>query len=97
MKKHIFVAGICLALSSPSHADDLSVGDLTLSDPWVRVTTSVARASGAFVKGGQLQRVMKDVVDAAPPHIAAGNLADEASDDLSDADLDLLAQFKGSL
>ncbi|MEM6286935.1 MAG: DHH family phosphoesterase [Bacteroidota bacterium] len=56
-----------------------------------------ANASGAFVRGGQLRRVMKDVVDAAPPHVAAGSLFEEESDDLSDADLDLLAQFKGSL
>ena len=57
-----------------------------------------ANASGAFIKNGQLQRVMKDVVDAAPSHVAAGDLAEaEADDDLSDADLDLLAQFKGSL
>ncbi len=60
-----------------------------------------ANASGAFVKNGQLQRTMKDVVDTAPLHIAAGPDAQEAAGDeddaLSTADLDLLAQFKGSL
>ncbi len=57
-----------------------------------------ANASGAFVKDGQLQRVMKDVVDAAPIHIAAGPDHQEEEDaDLSDADLNLLAQFKGTL
>lgn len=55
-------------------------------------------ASGAFVKDGQLARTMKDVVDAAPPHVAADPhaVADEG-DDLSDSDLALLAQFKGTL
>ena len=59
-------------------------------------------ASGAFVKGGRLARVMKDVVDAAPPHIAVDpDVRAEADDDgdreLSASDLALLAQFKGSI
>jgi phosphoesterase RecJ-like protein len=54
-------------------------------------------ASGAFVKNGQLRRVMKDVVDAAPPHVMAHPEAAAADDEISAADLDLLAQFKGSL
>ena len=55
-----------------------------------------ANASGAFVKDGQLKRVMKDVVDAAPPHVAAH--PEPAEDDaISADDLDLLAQFKGSI
>ena len=56
-----------------------------------------ANASGAFVKNGQLKRVMKDVVDAAPPHVMAHPGAIEETDEISEADLDLLAQFKGSL
>lgn len=57
-----------------------------------------ANASGAFIKDGQLQRVIKDVVDDAPLHIAAGPDFQESEDDeISTADLDLLAQFKGSL
>ena len=55
-----------------------------------------ANASGAFVKNGQLKRTMKDVVDAAPAHVTAHPDAAE-SDEMSAADLDLLAQFKGSL
>lgn len=59
-----------------------------------------ANASGAFVKDGQLRRVMKDVIDAAPPHVAADPHAVAESDgdgELSDSDLALLAQFKGGL
>ena len=55
-----------------------------------------ANASGAFVKNGQLQRTLKDVVDAAPPHVMA-DAAAAPSDDISPEDLALLAQFKGSL
>ncbi|WP_412062695.1 DHH family phosphoesterase [Rubrivirga sp. IMCC45206] len=55
-------------------------------------------ASGAFVKGGQLARTIKDVVDAAPPHVAADpDAVAESEGSLSDADLALLAQFKGGL
>ena len=55
-------------------------------------------ASGAFVKDGQLRRVMKDVVDDAPLHVAADPHA-VAEDDgsLTDDDLALLAQFKGGI
>lgn len=49
MNKLLLAAGLGLAALSPAFADDLTAGDLTLSDPWVRVTTSVARSSGAFV------------------------------------------------
>ncbi|MEM0963587.1 MAG: DHHA1 domain-containing protein, partial [Bacteroidota bacterium] len=57
-----------------------------------------ANASGAYVADGQLRRVLKQVVDTAPPHVMAdaSDLAD-TSDELSDADLALLAQFNGSL
>ena len=55
-----------------------------------------ANASGAYVKNGQLGRTMKDVIDAAPPHIVADPGA-PVSDEISDEDLALLAQFKGSL
>ena len=55
-----------------------------------------ANASGAFVKDGQLKRVMKDVVDAAPAHVAAHPEPPD-SDEISAEDLDLLAQFKGSI
>ena len=56
-------------------------------------------ASGAFVKDGQLRRVMKDVVDAAPLHVAADPhaLADDEDDEISADDLALLAQFKGGI
>ena len=57
-----------------------------------------ANASGAFVQGGKLSRTLKDVVDAAPPHVMADPSAiTETSDELSDADLALLAQFNGSI
>ena len=57
-----------------------------------------ANASGAFVKDGQLARVIKDVVDKAPAHVAADPHAlAEEDHELSEADLALLAQFKGSL
>jgi len=56
-------------------------------------------ASGAFVKGGQLRRVIKDVVDAAPMHIAADPAAldGDGDDAISADDLALLAQFKGGI
>ncbi len=55
-------------------------------------------ASGAFVKDGQLARTIKDVVDAAPPHVAADpSLVADDDGGLSEADLALLAQFKGTL
>ncbi|WP_420457287.1 DHH family phosphoesterase [Rubrivirga sp.] len=54
-------------------------------------------ASGAFVKDGQLARTMKDVIDAAPPHVAADPALAADDGGLSDADLALLAQFKGTL
>ena len=55
-----------------------------------------ANASGAYIKNAQLARTMKDVVDAAPPHVAADPSA-PVSDEISPEDLALLAQFKGSL
>ena len=55
-----------------------------------------ANASGAYIKNGQLARTMKEVVDAAPPHIVA-DAAEPVSDELSAEDLELLSQFKGSL
>ena len=55
-----------------------------------------ANASGAYIKDGQLARTMKEVVDAAPPHVMA-DAAEPVSDELSPEDLDLLSQFKGSL
>ena len=56
-----------------------------------------ANASGAFVKDGQLARTIKDVVDSAPLHIAAADVPEADDGDLSEADLALLAQFKGSI
>lgn len=59
-----------------------------------------ANASGAFVEGGQLRRLLKQVVDAAPPHVASDPslVADEGdADRLSGDDLALLAQFHGRL
>jgi phosphoesterase RecJ-like protein len=58
-----------------------------------------ANASGAFVKDGQLARTIKDVVDAAPRHVAVDPhvLANEEEHhELSADDLALLAQFGGS-
>ena len=49
MRKLLFAAGLGLAVCMPAYGDDLTAGDLTLTDPWVRATTSIARASGAFV------------------------------------------------
>lgn len=56
-----------------------------------------ANAAGAFVKDGQLRRVIKDVVDAAPMHVAAGEVSDDTEGGLSAEDLALLESFKGSL
>ena len=56
-----------------------------------------ANASGAFIKGGQLRRTIKDVVDAAPAHVMADPSAAPEDDTLTDADLSLLASFKGSV
>lgn len=56
-----------------------------------------ANASGAFIKGGQLRRTIKDVVDAAPLHVAAEDVPDDADGSLSEEDLALLASFKGTL
>lgn len=59
-----------------------------------------ANASGAYVRGKTLEQVRRDVLDSAPAHVTAPpELAAEADGEreLSDADLALLAQFKGSL
>ncbi len=54
-----------------------------------------ANASGAFIKGGQLRRTIKDIVDAAPIHVAATEVPEDADGSLSDDDIALLASFKG--
>jgi phosphoesterase RecJ-like protein len=56
-----------------------------------------ANASGAFMKGAQLRRTIKDVVDAAPMHVAAEEMPEDADGTLSVDDLALLASFKGGL
>ena len=58
-----------------------------------------ANASGAYVAGAQVKRLLKEVVDSAPPHVMAAPGAAEPADDagLTDADLALLAQFQGRL
>ena len=56
-----------------------------------------ANASGAFIKNGKLRRTIKDVVDAAPPHVMADPQAVAEADAISDEDLALLASFKGSV
>ena len=57
-----------------------------------------ANASGAYVAGAQLKRLLKDVVDSAPAHIMAAPGSTEADDgELSDDDLALLSQFQGKL
>ena len=58
-----------------------------------------ANASGAYVAGATLKTLLTDVVDSAPLHVMAVPGAAEtlADGDLSDADLDLLAQFQGRI
>lgn len=59
-----------------------------------------ANASGAYVEGATARRLLKEVVDAAPPHVAADPaLAAEAESDtgLSADDLALLQQFQGKV
>ncbi|MEO0559096.1 MAG: DHH family phosphoesterase [Bacteroidota bacterium] len=55
-----------------------------------------ANASGAFIKDGQLRRTIKDVVDAAPIHVAAAEIPEDTDGGLSEADLALLASFNSS-
>ena len=52
-----------------------------------------ANASGAFIKDGQLRRSIKEVVDAAPMHVAAEEVPDDTGGGLSEEDLALLASF----
>lgn len=55
-------------------------------------------ASGAYVEGTTARRFLKDLVDAAPPHIVLDPDAPPADDaGLSPDDLALLAQFQGKL
>lgn len=55
-------------------------------------------ASGAYVEGATVRRLLKEIVDAAPPHVAANPaLASDVDDTLSPDDLALLQQFRGRL
>ncbi len=55
-------------------------------------------ASGAYVTGKPLHRVLKEVIDSAPRHVAAGPAGEDDDDDELTADaLALLASFKGKL
>ena len=95
----VLAAVIFLELSSGVKLSFRSKGDCPING-WAAAFGGGghANASGAFVKDGQLGRVMKDVVDAAPRHVAVDPaVLDEDEHELSDADLALLAQFKGSL
>ena len=58
-----------------------------------------ANASGAYVANATVATLLKQVVDAAPPHVAADpSLAAEAGDDtLTPDDLALLQQFRGRI
>ena len=53
-------------------------------------------ASGAYVTGKTLHHLIKEVVDAAPPHVAAEEVPEETGE-LNPNDLALLASFKGKL
>src|SRR5690606_35895141 len=55
-----------------------------------------ANAAGAYVTDKSLSQLLREVVNAAPPHVAAGDAAEE-SHELSSDDLALLASFKGKL
>jgi phosphoesterase RecJ-like protein len=55
-----------------------------------------ANASGAYVTGKTLNHLMREVLNAAPPHVAAEEVPEEPHD-LSRDDLALLASFKGKL
>ena len=58
-----------------------------------------ANASGAYVAGATVKRLLTEVVDSAPAHVMAapGTTEPAADGDLTDADLALLAQFQGRL
>lgn len=53
-------------------------------------------AAGAYVTGKTLHHLMREVINAAPPHVAAAEVPEE-SGTLGAADLALLAAFKGKL
>ncbi len=55
-----------------------------------------ANAAGAYIRGTPLNRVIKDIIDKAPPHIMAESAPSE-SDDITSDDLALLTAFKGKL
>ena len=95
----VLAAVIGLELSSGVKLSFRSKGDCPINKWAARFGGGGhANASGAFVEGGQLRRTLKDVVDAAPPHVMAEpGAVSEASDELSEADRALLAQFSGSL
>ena len=54
-------------------------------------------ASGAYVRGVSLDRVIKDVVDKAPLHVMSATSADRPDEDISQDDIALLSAFKGKL
>lgn len=54
-------------------------------------------AAGAYVPDRPLRGVMKEVIDAAPAHVAVREAADDHEGDLSEEDRDLLASFQGRL
>jgi bifunctional oligoribonuclease and PAP phosphatase NrnA len=60
-----------------------------------------ANASGAFLKGFQLTRALKEVIDQAPRHLQVDPTVQETPEDdgsaLSPDDLALLSQFQGSI
>ena len=95
----VLAAVIFLELSAGVKASFRSKGDCPINRWAARFGGGGhANASGAFMAGAQLHRAIKDVVDAAPDHVAADpHLAAEASDELSDSDLALLAQFQGGI
>ena len=96
----VLAAVIFLELSSGVKLSFRSKGDCPINQWASRFGGGGhANASGAFVKDGQLSRTIKDVVDSAPMHIVAPGATEDDDDDggLSEADLALLAQFKGSI
>ncbi|MDX1420055.1 MAG: DHH family phosphoesterase [Rubricoccaceae bacterium] len=55
-----------------------------------------ANAAGAYVTDKSLTQLLREVVNAAPPHVAAEEMPDE-NRELTQDDLALLASFKGKL
>jgi copper(I)-binding protein len=67
MKKTLFALALGLASAMSAAAQDYTIGDVTITSPWARETTPMARASGGFMTitntGDQDERLLSAFAD----------------------------------